>query len=105
MKLAFSWISLHKISIIIEHRALQHRKPDSKYVGLVVGTTLRENQIIERVVWSSFQEICFEGNMFMAVKEYDAYLKREYGDYMKLPPERERVPKHDFYEMYWLENK
>lgn len=33
-------------------------------------------------------------NSFMAPKDYDAYLKVQYGDYMKLPPESSRVPTH-----------
>lgn len=105
MKVVFAWYPLHEISLQMTKRLLHNQNLNSKYVGLVVGTTMKENQIIEREVWSEFQEINFEGHMFRAVKNCDIYLKREYGDYMKLPPEKDRVPKHDFYEMYWLENK
>ena len=49
---------------------------------------------------SDYVEVCFEGRKFPALKGYDAYLRGQYGDYMKLPPESQRVPKHD-YIAYW----
>ena len=36
-------------------------------------------------------EIEFEGHMVYATKDADAMLKEQYGDYMQLPPEEERV--------------
>lgn len=36
----------------------------------------------------------FAGKRFMSVKGFDDFLKRRYGDYMKLPPESERVYSH-----------
>lgn len=37
-------------------------------------------------------EVEFEGRKFPIFKEYDRYLKPGYGDYMKLPPEKDRIP-------------
>ena len=37
----------------------------------------------------------------MAVKDTDAYLRNEFGDYMKLPPKEQQIPKHDFEAIYW----
>ena len=39
-------------------------------------------------------ELSFEGHSLMAPAGYDAVLREIYGDYMKLPPEAERVPSH-----------
>ncbi|MBQ7223883.1 MAG: LicD family protein [Erysipelotrichaceae bacterium] len=38
----------------------------------------------------------FEGHQFRAPKNWDRYLKNQYGDYMKLPPEEDRKV-HDFH--------
>ena len=38
----------------------------------------------------------FEGKEFPIPEGYDEILTNTYGDYMKLPPENEQVPKHDF---------
>lgn len=35
----------------------------------------------------------FEGKLFMAVKDYDRYLKLLYGDYMKLPSKEKQKPR------------
>ena len=56
---------------------------------------------MERSIWSEYQMIKFEDREFMAVKDADAYLRSEYGDYMKLPPKEQQVPKHDFEAIYW----
>ena len=38
----------------------------------------------------------FEKNNRMCIREYDKYLSKIYGDYMKLPPEDKRVNRHNF---------
>lgn len=43
----------------------------------------------------------FEDLIVRTIVDYDTYLKVTYGDYMKLPPLSEQVPKHD-YKAYYL---
>jgi len=43
--------------------------------------------------WERLGETEFEGETFCMLKDYDAVLSRRYQDYMKLPPEKDRVPK------------
>ena len=38
----------------------------------------------------------FEGQQFDALKGYDSFLKKNYGNYMELPPVEKRVTKHSF---------
>lgn len=100
-KVVTSWYPLHQIPQKMTERIIKHKNPKSKYVGLVVDGN--ENEIVERQMWSDFQEISFEKRTFCSVKDTDSYLKHAYGNYMELPPESERVPKHDFYKMYWID--
>lgn len=46
--------------------------------------------VINRAYLEEYIDIEFEGMMFKTLKNYDAYLKKLYGDYMKLPPEDQR---------------
>ena len=47
-------------------------------------------------VYSEYIEVLFEGKSFLALKNYDYYLKHIYGDYMQLPPEEKRITHHMF---------
>ena len=47
-------------------------------------------------------EVTFEGHSFLAPKDPDRVLRIHFGDYMKLPPEQDRVLKHTL-ECYYKE--
>lgn len=51
-----------------------------------------------------FVDVEFEGHHFKAIKNYDDFMRGIYGDYMKLPPENQRIPRHS-YIPYWRESK
>lgn len=44
--------------------------------------------------------LSFEKYEFCCIKEYDAFLKLVYGDYMTPPPENQRIPPHNNH-IYW----
>ena len=52
--------------------------------------------VFPRKTFDSYIDLEFEGNMFMAIKDYDTFLTAQYGDYMKLPPEDKRQLHHTF---------
>ena len=57
--------------------------PQSEY-----GPVILKKKLFEEIV-----PIQFEGCSFLAVKDFHALLSPFYGDYMQLPPEKDRIPK------------
>ena len=53
--------------------------------------------------YSNFVYKDFEGEQFRVPVGYDAVLKAQFGDYMRLPPESERVSHHSN-KVYWKES-
>ncbi len=91
---------------IIGRRNLSHinrllnrfNNDNSSYVANVVD--LVNAPIFNKEWFSSTIEVRFQDKLFLAPRNYDEVLKTQYGDYMKLPPESERVSNHDF-KAYW----
>jgi len=50
--------------------------------------------VFPKVWFNEFIDLPFEDTYFKAPMEYDLFLKQAYGDYMKLPPEEERLKGH-----------
>lgn len=76
-------------------------KEDSKYVGVLVGTALTTKCYMPRKWFENYEYVEFESQKFMSIKEYDAFLSYEYGDYMQLPPENKRTSPHMLNRVYW----
>lgn len=75
----------------------------SLYAGAITGT-YGEKEYMEADVFRSYTELPFEGEYFMCIKKYDAYLEKHYGNYMELPPEEKRVTHHKF-KVYWKDDR
>ena len=67
---------------------------NSAFVG-AIGGLHGIDEVHPREVFENYREYEFEDARFMAIVDADAYLTKIYGDYMKLPPERERSGKHE----------
>lgn len=70
-----------------------------KYVGVISGS-YRSKEIVETQLYSRYTELQFEGKNFMALEQYDEYLKHIYGNYMELPSEEKRKSHHMFVAYY-----
>lgn len=68
----------------------------SRYLGAILGR-YSNKECYPRSVFDEYFELEFAGYKFMAIKKYDFYLKQHYGNYMKLPPQDERVCSHTEY--------
>ena len=53
-----------------------------------------------REIFQNVVYVPFENYSFPIPEQADEYLRIRYGDYMKLPPEEERIPHHNF-TAYW----
>ena len=47
-------------------------------------------EIFPRELFENYVELPFEGGSFMAFRDWDAFLRQQFGDYMQLPPENKR---------------
>ncbi len=72
------------------------RYPDTQsHVALLLGSGHDlARELIPRQYFDKFVELSFGGHRVSAIADYDAYLRRYYGDYMTLPPEAERRSYH-----------
>jgi len=57
-----------------------------------------KSDIIDVIDWK------FEDGIFKVPKAYDKILKNDFGNYMELPPEKDRVP-HHFYKIFKKDDK
>ncbi len=71
----------------------------SEYVGCVIWLSWGEKDIFPRKWFDETILMPFGAYRFRVPKEYDAVLRHEYGDYMQLPPEKDRIG-HHFYKVY-----
>lgn len=72
----------------------------SKYAGGLTGLW-GEKEVMETKYYMDKIEMDFEGNKFYVPKHYDYILTKWYGNYMQLPPEKERVRHHGF-DAWWV---
>lgn len=71
----------------------------SKYIGCVIWLSWGEKDIFLREWFEEYVMMQFEQYLFRVPKHYDKILRHEYGDYMQLPPEEERIG-HHYYKVY-----
>lgn len=71
----------------------------SKYVGCVVWLSGGYKDIFQKNWFDKTKKVSFEQYEFRVPEEYDAVLRHIYGDYMQLPPEKDRVG-HHYYKAY-----
>ena len=72
---------------------------NSKYIGCVIWLSWGEKDIFPKEWFDETIMMPFDKYEFRVPKHYDQVLRHEYGDYMQLPPEEERIG-HHFYKAY-----
>ena len=90
-----------KILKSIDNIAIRYQDTDT--VACISGRYF-EKEIMPSSYISDYTLVDFEGEKYKAPIGYDAYLKKHYGEYMKLPPKDKQIPDHDN-KVYWKEKK
>lgn len=75
----------------------------SEYYNYLCWVGCRMRGYYKTTAFSDYILKKFEDAEFYVMKDYDGVLRTMYGDYMQLPPEKDRKPIHSANKFYWLE--
>lgn len=99
-KTAFTLSRILSYKIIrskLEKLATKYPYETSEYVTVVVWGNAR--YFYKKVFFDDFSLVKYEDSEFYIPNNYDEILQLQYGNYMQLPPENERIG-HHFYKIY-----
>lgn len=93
LRLLFKGMSLDKLYVKATKEAMKYDDQKHTYIynfcSAVNEDSLCHANCLEDVIYTKFED-----DVFMIPQNYDEVLKVEYGDYMQLPPEKDRIPHH-----------
>ncbi len=84
-----------RLARALNRRVQRYSCEEADWAGSLVNQRLNK-ECVPKKWFAEGTELEFEGRKYRAPKEYHKILTTVYGDYMQLPPEEERVLKHDF---------
>ncbi len=98
MQLFPYWVNNNKFYRKIDAFIVQNHKGENNFLAAnnIYFINKKHPQVFRADALDNLIEVEFEGTYFYATKHYDEILTQIYGDYMKLPPENERVTHHFF---------
>lgn len=80
-----------KNSIYFKNKSLAVKFPQfSKYAGTLIWNLSKKDVYPAEYFADGYTELEFEGSKYPVFKRYDDILRHRYGDYMQLPPEKDR---------------
>lgn len=85
--------------LLLEALNNSYRFESSAYSGCILGS-YGEKEHMNGDIFKSYLDWDFENRRYKVIAGYDAYLKKHYGDYMKLPPKEEQVSLHK-HKVWW----
>ncbi|MDF2567312.1 MAG: hypothetical protein K0R90_768 [Oscillospiraceae bacterium] len=90
---------LKRIGMSFDKKIGIYSVKDCKNVANIYGIKHYDKEIMPKEYIGTPVPVDFEGELFCVPELWDKYLTHLYGDYMKLPPEQERVLKHSAIEI------
>ena len=89
------FINPYKLALKIDRKCQSVNFDESEYAACICGS-YRLKEIVKKKELSEYKLMDFEDRKFYGISDYDNYLTKHYGDYMKLPPKDKQVTRHDF---------
>lgn len=86
----FSFLTLRRWTLIYDWWNRICKNENSKFVTVPTGRKHFFGELYERKDFYLSTQAEFEGRKWKIPKEYDKYLTKMYGDYMKIPDEKDR---------------
>lgn len=83
------------ISRCLNRVILNENSCDTNYVASY-SVWYWKQKVIPKSFFDNLITVEFEGYKYLAINEFDRYLRDLYGNYMQFPPEIQRVPKHKY---------
>ena len=97
LKLATCMFPYRMLVRTINQKATTHGYEESEFAMVSCIQENKRRQKAPKAIYKEFEDREFEGKQYRAIKQYDEFLSRQYGDdYMQLPPEDQRVTHHNF---------
>jgi lipopolysaccharide cholinephosphotransferase len=87
---------------LITKLACIFNEKDEEYVGelsISTGKNTYDSFVLKKAFFYDSIEWDFEGYMFPVPRAYDEILKKNYGNYMEMPPLKEQAPHHGIIEI------
>ena len=82
-----------------------YSEEESEYVCSMASKYSYNKQKMKKDVYGKAVPLPFENKIYYAPSKYKQYLEQLYGDYMKIPEEKERLHVLEIYEKIELSNE
>lgn len=100
-KVIYGHHNIEKLLNKIIDNCKKYKFEESTYCGNLSCPTYGTKERNRVCVFSSFTKTIFEGHEVSVISNYNEYLSDIFGDYMKLPPVKDRIPKHNEHKVYF----
>lgn len=98
LEIVASLFSTKKLIIMLNNNMGKYSDMETKCISAMSGFYGYDGETIPLSLFENVIKVPFEDREYCIVKEYDDFLTRYYGDYMKLPPVEKRRT-HGFHEL------